>query len=1308
MSRNLLKVAALLPLLIAGMSARAIDIVDGVYQIGTPQDFTEFAELVNTGETSINAALTADIDMGGAEWGKPIGYWIEGPGGKSYAGIFDGKGHTICNLTINGAANNVNCGGLFGLGNASAIIRNLVVRDCSFSSMYSIGCIAGEWYGLMENCAAFDVQISGMAMYGLIGYGGSVKNSFTNYPVAYRDGATTATNCFAIGDLSEIECTCGKLCVLLNQGLESPVWFQNIGTDPYPVLDSSHAVVYATEIKCDGSITDNATFTNDASLGMQKPTHQFEGIFCENCGMMNKDYACAQEGDVYLISNWDDMYWFSYQVNTDNDAINGKLTADIDNFTYEMMMKRAYKGKFDGNGHSITLNFENPGDFSGIFRDVESEVCNLTVRGTMTLGGNYGGGITAYITGVVRNCSSYVTINSLNNGCHGGIAFMMKPTGRIENCFCAPTFIGNTLSQSAEMFGWADGGVIENCMVITEAEANAGVEATFYRGWSNLYNCYYKNAHGNTNGATQLTDEQLDGGEACWLLNKQNFTSPNWFQNLNEDDLPVLDPTHNIVLFTGTEYVSFSKENYAPYMNALAENALADAQSLSDNALANQSLIDEYTESINVFANAPEWGALDSCYQQMVEKRKVVQANIDAYENYSTTAKTLRETITAEMSGTFVEQFLSYLTDNLEPNEDFPNGSYEYIMEMKQLGTDGVNDEIEFMKTLHEKAMATTALPGSDLTLLLKNADFRAESLGWSGDMQVGYVPSLPVVECHQNTGELYQTFTGMKNGLYEFTLNAWSRAGGNDDSRMYSSYIFANDQVVPVMNVQEDPISEQDAVDLQNCYITDAGTYPYDKITNDNCYIPWSYLGAPYAFNGGRYLNRILVNVTDGTLKVGVRAMGTGNGGDCMEFNNAKLYYLGDFNDSNEGLTDVLAGQIARAKALVETQVSADDPYIQPNYSTALREKLASVVANAETAESAEDKYNAITALSPMFAEVLDGEKAYIHMMKEVENSIEALYDDYSLGDVSESLLESLNAAGEIFWDGSYSTEEAWNFVSPVGCKMAIEDNYYLITNAEDLAWFARLVYQNNSNINGKLTADIDMAGAVWSAPISFWKDAGWGRNYYGTFDGQGHTISNLTIDGASNGVCCGGLFGLGREGAVLKNLILRDCTFTALYSIGGMTGEWYGTAENCATINVQITGSNPHGVIGHGGSIKNSFSTYADVFNPGATTGTNCYGAGSLEEADYASGKLCYLLNGDQSVISWYQNIGEDAYPVLNPEHSVVIQNQVGGYENVTGIMQIANDKCGGNIYNLMGQKVQKAQNGIYIIGGKKTLYK
>ena len=64
MSKRLLTVCLTAIMMVVGVSAYALDKVGNVYQIGTAADWEEFAALVNGGEFTACAELTADIDLG--------------------------------------------------------------------------------------------------------------------------------------------------------------------------------------------------------------------------------------------------------------------------------------------------------------------------------------------------------------------------------------------------------------------------------------------------------------------------------------------------------------------------------------------------------------------------------------------------------------------------------------------------------------------------------------------------------------------------------------------------------------------------------------------------------------------------------------------------------------------------------------------------------------------------------------------------------------------------------------------------------------------------------------------------------------------------------------------------------------------------------------------------------------------------------------------------------------------------------------------------------------------------------------------
>lgn len=124
---------------------------------------------------------------------------------------------------------------------------------------------------------------------------------------------------------------------------------------------------------------------------------------------------------------------------------------------------------------------------------------------------------------------------------------------------------------------------------------------------------------------------------------------------------------------------------------------------------------------------------------------------------------------------------------------------------------------------------------------------------------------------------------------------------------------------------------------------------------------------------------------------------------------------------------------------------------------------------------------------------------------------------------------------------------------------------NPYRISTAADLVAIAQQV--NNSGtehydgVYFKLSNNIDLGGKEWT-PI--------GKNdstyfFKGVFDGNGHTISNLTITQKTDGGFLG-LFGCSR--GTIQNLIIKDVNITGSGQgrAGAICAANYGTIENAA----------------------------------------------------------------------------------------------------------------------------------------------
>ena len=185
-----------------------------------------------------------------------------------------------------------------------------------------------------------------------------------------------------------------------------------------------------------------------------------------------------------------------------------------------------------------------------------------------------------------------------------------------------------------------------------------------------------------------------------------------------------------------------------------------------------------------------------------------------------------------------------------------------------------------------------------------------------------------------------------------------------------------------------------------------------------------------------------------------------------------------------------------------------------------------------------------------------------------------------------------------------------------------------YTVTSAEGLKNIAKLVNEEwKLGINITLTADIDLKGIDWT-PIG--KDDN--KAYTGTFDGNGKTITGLTVTGSYK---YAGLFGDIDENGTVKNVVLKDVQITSDNSsgyAGGVAGDSWGTIENCS-VSGSVSGTTfAGGVVGSqwGGSITgcNSSATVKGVIFAGGIAGETNYGA--TLTACYATGDVTVENDG------------------------------------------------------------------------------
>ena len=154
--------------------------------------------------------------------------------------------------------------------------------------------------------------------------------------------------------------------------------------------------------------------------------------------------------------------------------------------------------------------------------------------------------------------------------------------------------------------------------------------------------------------------------------------------------------------------------------------------------------------------------------------------------------------------------------------------------------------------------------------------------------------------------------------------------------------------------------------------------------------------------------------------------------------------------------------------------------------------------------------------------------------------------------------------------------------------------DGTIYISSKEELLSFAKdcALDSWSKDKSFALTKDISLEDVEFS-PIPF---------FSGSFDGQGHVISGLHINGA---YAPAGLFSQVSEGGVIKNLTVEGCVTPSGDKgyVGGIVGDNRGAVENCNFVGTVIGKSDVGGIVG----INRLSGTVSDCVSEGEIIGDN-----------------------------------------------------------------------------------------------------
>ena len=512
----------------AGEVGSIVPMVDGVYQISTAAQCEAFAQDVNSGliPNNCSAVLTQDIDL------SSINAWTAiGTDGKKFFGTFDGQGHRIKGMKLDGSKKEQ---GFFGVAGAGATIKNLIMdASCNIVSTGGaclaafVGCCNNNGTITFENCgneaAVVGKQQNNAGFLGC-NYGATqivFNNCYNTGKISggrengafsgWCGGGATFNNCYNIGEVTEGETwargtktinnsyqtvgsdngvvkvtaeqvASGELCFKLNGDQNTIAWYQKLGEDQYPIpFAKEGAQVYqnATYL-CPNKIEGTATYSNSSESTI--PDHTYTNGFCEYCDKADVNYL-PLVGSAYEIDNMYKLHWFSCIVKDGNVEANANLTADIEmesdnqyGYTPIGTTEHPYVGSFNGQGHSVTLRINNPGyDYQGLFGVVTdgARIEKVVVKGFVT--GK------AYVGGIVGG-----TNGGSSNAKQTNIWYCGNEATITANGNNGAGIIGVNMNSQASI-------IVTSCYNtgnVTSANEGGAISGWLGGGWSSVRNCY--------------------------------------------------------------------------------------------------------------------------------------------------------------------------------------------------------------------------------------------------------------------------------------------------------------------------------------------------------------------------------------------------------------------------------------------------------------------------------------------------------------------------------------------------------------------------------------------------------------------------------------------------------------------------------------------------------------------------------------------------------------------------------------------------------------------------------------------------
>ncbi len=409
--------------------------------------------------------LEADLDLSGTTWSiSPIPW---------FAGHFDGSGHVIDHLNIQGGAGL----GLFGTLADNAIVSNLGLENANVESTADLaGTLAGENEGTLMNCYSTGTVAGNHQIGGLIGLnGGDVSNCYALNAVSARgyggglignnDGCTS--NCYSAGQITGEDNEGGRgptVGGLIGDNREGIVMrcYWDTETSGLAISNGGVGLTRSQMREADPYLNGGWDFVGEGDNGTSETWQIPQTGGYPRLSVFEGHEPVALEGqgttaEPFLIRTAAELGSIGHRplacYRLENDI-------DLSEITWTIAPVRWFGGPFDGNGRVIRNLHIDGASLVGLFGSLAASavVADLGIEGGSVQGtDSYVGALAGRSDATLINCHSSGAVSGGNWGTGGLVGY--NRSGTVLDCHNTGTVAGQE-SATGGLIGYNWGHVL--------------------------------------------------------------------------------------------------------------------------------------------------------------------------------------------------------------------------------------------------------------------------------------------------------------------------------------------------------------------------------------------------------------------------------------------------------------------------------------------------------------------------------------------------------------------------------------------------------------------------------------------------------------------------------------------------------------------------------------------------------------------------------------------------------------------------------------------------------------------------------